>query len=472
MSAPVVNAPVANALVEALGADLVRTAPGDLAPHLTDWRGQKTGHADALLLPRSTSDVERIVRTCGEAGIALVPQGGNTGLVGGSVPEPEPAGPVAILSLRRMNRVLSTDPAGLSMVVEAGAILADVHAAAEAAGCRFPLSLGSRGSATIGGLVSTNAGGVQVLRHGTMRALVLGLEAVLPDGSRLDQLTALRKDNTGYDLKQLLIGAEGTLGVVTRVALKLAPPLSARATAWAGVTGASAALALLARLRRAAGERVESFELISAEALDLVLERIAGARQPLADRHPMNVLIDLEGPADLLETLLSEAHAAGEILDATVATSVSRAEALWRLREDIPIAEKQEGGAVKNDVSVAVSDVPAFHEAATELFARILPGSRPLVFGHLGDGNLHWNLRPPPGGAPGPWLAAHGETARRSLHDLIASHNGSISAEHGIGTLKAAELARLCQPARLKAMRAVKAALDPAGLMNPGKLLS
>jgi FAD/FMN-containing dehydrogenase len=466
MQAPL--APLA-AFLAALPADWVRTDPSDLAPHLTDWRGQKRGRADALLLPRDTDAVEAIVRLANRHGIALVPQGGNTGLVGGSVPEPSGDRPVAVLSLRRLNAIERIDPEGLSLVAGAGAILADVQAAAADSGCRFPLSLGAKGSATVGGLVSTNAGGVQVLRHGTMRALVLGLEAVLPTGERLDQLSVLRKDNSGYDLKQLLIGAEGTLGVVTRVALKLAPALLQRSVAWVGLSDAAAALALLRQLRSAEGETVESFEFIAADALDLVLAHLPVARAPLAGRHPLHVLVELGGPATALEAVLAEALEAGTIGDAVVAASEAQAEAFWALRESIPEAEKREGGAIKNDISVAVADIPAFDAEARALFAGLLPGSRPLVFGHLGDGNLHWNLRPPVGADSG-WIAREGEGARRALHDLIARYRGSISAEHGIGTLKAAELARLCDPGKLAAMRAVKAAFDPQNILNPGKI--
>jgi FAD/FMN-containing dehydrogenase len=450
--------------------EVVRTAAEDLAPHLTDWRGHKTGAADALLLPRHTPDVVEIVRWAGRHGVALVPQGGNTGLVGGSVPEAQGPRPTAILSLRRLNAIEAVDPAGLTLRAGAGAILADVHAAAEAVGCRFPLSLGAKGSATIGGLVSTNAGGVQVLRHGTMRALVRGLEAVLPDGTVLNQLAALPKDNTGYDLKQLLIGAEGTLGIVTRVVLRLAPAQRGRSIAWVGLGTPDDALALLHRLRQGAGEAVESFELISAEAHDLVVQHLPDARPPLQGPHPWHALIELEAEAAVLEGLLADALAAGEVADAALAASGAQGDAFWRLRESIPEAEKREGGAVKNDISVAVADIGAFHTRAMALMAAEFPGSRPFVFGHLGDGNLHWNIRPPLGADPG-WLKTMGEAARHRLHDLIAEFGGSISAEHGIGTLKHAELQRLGDPARLAAMRAVKSALDPANLMNPGKLV-
>jgi FAD/FMN-containing dehydrogenase len=456
------------ALGELPGA-IVRTDQADIAPHLTDWRGQKTGAADVLLLPRDTADVVAIVRWAGRHSVALVPQGGNTGLVGAGVPEPRTNRPVALVSLRRMDSIASVDAAGLSLVAGAGAVLANVHAAAEAAGCRFPLSLGAKGSATIGGLVSTNAGGVQVLRHGTMRGLVLGLEAVLPDGSVLDQLSALRKDNSGYDLKQLLIGGEGTLGIVTRVALGLAPAIGARTVAWVGVPSAPAALALLGRLRQSIGETVESFELISAEAHDMVIAHLPGARSPLADPHPFHVLVDVAAPAEPVESVLAAAISADEAVDAVIAASGAQADAFWALRESIPEAEKRAGGAVKNDISVAVADVPGFHAAAVARMEAEFPGSRPLVFGHLGDGNLHWNLRPPLDADAG-WLKGAGEAARHRLHDLVAEFHGSISAEHGIGTLKAAELQRLGNPAKLAAMRAVKQALDPQALMNPGKL--
>ncbi|TPE63748.1 FAD-binding oxidoreductase [Sandaracinobacter neustonicus] len=454
-----------------LPADIVRTAPDDLAPHLTDWRGQKTGSADALLLPRSTAEVVAIVEWAGRHGVGLVPQGGNTGLVGGGVPEPAPHGPAVILSLRRMNAIESIDPAGLVLVAGAGAILANVHEAAEQAGCRFPLSLGAKGSATIGGLVSTNAGGVQVLRHGTMRALVLGLEAVLPDGSVLDQLSALRKDNSGYDLKQLLIGAEGTLGVVTRVALRLSPALVARSTGWVGLDSPEQALAVLKRLRAEAGETVESFELIAAEALELTLHHMPALKSPLQGKHRYHVLIELGGPSDMLESVLMAAIEAGEAEDAAIAASDAQAEAMWLIRETIPEAEKRDGGSIKNDISVAVADIPAFHAEAVQMLEAAYPGTRPFVFGHLGDGNLHWNILPPPGAQP-LWLKQEGEQARHLLHDLIAQHQGSISAEHGIGTLKAAELARLGNPAKLAAMRAIKSALDPQGIMNPAKLFA
>ncbi|WP_448586833.1 FAD-binding oxidoreductase [Thermaurantiacus sp.] len=464
------------AIVAALPPGATSDRPEDLAPHLTDWRGETTGHADLLARPGSTAEVVALVRAAAAHRIALVPQGGNTGLAGGSVPAPRPDRPTVLVSLLRMNRVRALDPAGLSITVEAGAILADVHAACEALGTAFPLSLGAKGSATIGGLVSTNAGGTQVLRHGTMRGLVLGLEAVLPDGTLLDQLRPLRKDSTGYDMKQLLIGAEGTLGIVTAASLRLVPAPKARAVGWAGTGSLAAALQLLARLRRAVGERIESFELVPGDGLALTLAEIPGTMAPLQGAHAWHCLVELadaDAGADLEAALLAcfeAALEAEEIGDATVARSAAQAAALWRLREELPEAERRDGPSLKNDVAVAVADVPAFDAAARAAIAAEFPGARPLVFGHLGDGNLHWNLRPPADTDRKAWLQSHGEAARRRLHDIVARFAGTISAEHGIGTLKAAEFARLGDPGKIRAMRAIKAALDPEGIMNPGKL--
>ncbi|MFA7440782.1 MAG: FAD-binding oxidoreductase [Sphingomonadaceae bacterium] len=458
------------ALQAALPSGVCITHADAIAPHLVDWRGQISGHADILLKPRDTATVQQIVRLARQHAIALVPQGGNTGLVGGGIPSASRDRPVALLSLQAMTRIRSIDPDGLSMVTEAGAILEAVHMAAESRDCVFPLSLASKGSATIGGLVSTNAGGVQVLRHGSMRALVLGLEAVLPDGNRLDQLSPLRKDNSGYDIKQLLIGAEGTLGVVTAVALKLAPRPATLTTAWAGVASADAALALLGRLRLALGEVIESFELLEQAALDLVGEFIPGVQMPLAGSHTFHVLVEAAAPQHRLEAVLATALEAGEVQDVVVANSLAQREALWKLRESVPEAERLEGPAIKNDIAVPVEGVPAFLRAALAMFAAEFPGSRPIAFGHLGDGNLHLNLRPPAGADAHIWLAAEQPRARLATDDLVVAHHGSISAEHGIGTLKARELARLGDPGKLAAMRAIKAALDPDNIMNPGKL--
>jgi FAD/FMN-containing dehydrogenase len=319
-------------------------------------------------------------------------------------------------------------------------------------------------------LVATNAGGVQVLRHGTMRALVAGIEAVLPDGSMLDQLTGLAKDNTGYDIKQLLIGGEGTLGIVTAATLRLVPAPAHRSVAWAGVADPAAALALLGRLRRASGGQVESFELVPDIALQLVLRHIESARAPLAGPHPWHVLVELAGPASL-ETVLADALLGAGVDDAVLASSSAQAAALWALREAIPIAERREGPAVHHDIAVAVAAMPAFTLAATERVMAAFPGVRVIAFGHLGDGNLHFNVRPPADGDSAAWLAPRRAAITALVHDLVTAAGGSISAEHGIGVLKRDDLARLGNPAKLAAMRAVKAALDPLNIMNPGKLV-
>lgn len=455
----------------ALGSGVVEDA--DLIrPRLTDWRGTKTGSAGVMLRPGSTAEMVELVRIAAAHRVGLVPQGGNTGMVGGSVPEPE--GGVALVALDRLVRIRSIDPLDGSLVAEAGVTLSAVHDAAATVDRAFPLTLGARGSATIGGLVSTNAGGSQVLRHGPMRALVLGLEAVLPDGTLLDQLSTLRKDNTGYDVKQLLIGAEGTLGLVTAAALKLVPAARSEATAVVALHGLDAALPLLARLREASGDRVESFELMPREALDLVAAQLPHLRQPFAAPPPAAVLVALASSAsgdplaDMLESELARAVRADQVLDAAVARSQAQADAFWAIREGIPEAERREGPAVKNDIAVPLTAMPRFiREVSVEVEAR-WPGSRPLAFGHLGDGNVHFNVRAPLGDAG--WTAREGEAVRRFVHDRVRAYGGSISAEHGIGTLKRDELARLADPGKYAAMLAIKRALDPHGIMNPGKL--
>jgi FAD/FMN-containing dehydrogenase len=446
-----------------------------MAPWLTDWRGRYHGSSAALLSPSSTAEVQAIVARCADAKVALVPQGGNTSMVGGATPGED--GSALLLSLRRMNRIRSVSAEDNVASVEAGVILADLHEAAGAAGRRFPLSLGAKGSATVGGLVSTNAGGTQVLRFGPMRSLVLGLEAVLPDGSLFEGLSALRKDNRGYDLKQLLIGAEGTLGVVTAASLRLVPRPGSTAVAWAGLASPQAALALLRRLEAELGEAVESFELVPDEALRLVLAHVEGTRAPLARATPWNVLIETTAPdsgrdsREVLEEALGAALEAGVVEDAAVAASEAQATALWRLRETISEAERHGGPAAKHDLSVPVSAMPEFIEAARDAVTTRFPGSRVIAFGHLGDGNVHFNVQAPTGEAGAQWLAARGEEVSAFVHDLVAERGGSISAEHGIGQMKPLELARTLPPARLAALRALKRTLDPAGIMNPGKLL-
>lgn len=454
------------ALKVAAGADW--TEDVDLiAPRLIDWRGRYQGATPLLLLPRDVPSLQAIVQAAAAHRIGLVPQGGNTGLVGGGIPPAD--GSAVLVSLARMNRIRTLDVPGQLLVAEAGVILADVHAAAAEHGMAFPLSLGAKGSATVGGLASTNAGGVQVLRHGTMRALVAGLEAVLPDGRVLHQLQGLAKDNTGLDIKQLLIGAEGTLGFITAVALKLVPAPRHRAVGWAGVDRPGRALALLTRLRQLSGGQVESFELIPADGVDLVATHI-GLAPPLAQRHAWQCLVELAGPQPL-EDVLAEGLAGAD--DAVIAQSDAQAAALWRRREELPLAERSDGPAVHHDIAVPVSAMADFAETAAAAITAEFPGARVLAFGHLGDGNLHFNVRAPAADAvadPGVWIADHRAAITARVHAMVAAAGGSISAEHGIGVMKRADLARLGDPARLAAMRAVKQALDPTGIMNPGKL--
>jgi FAD/FMN-containing dehydrogenase len=460
-------------LAERLGPRGFTRAAEDMAPWLTDWRGRVSGRAAALLSPASTEEAQAIVAACAAEQVAIVPQGGNTSMVAGATPDF--GGGALLLSLRRMNRIRSVSAEENVLVAEAGAILAHVHEAAAGAGRRFPLSLGAKGSATIGGLVSTNAGGTQVLRFGTMRALVLGLEAVFPDGSVVHGLSALRKDNRGYDLKQLLVGAEGTLGVVTAASLRLVAAMGSRAVAWVGLASPSAALALLRFLEDRLGEAVESFELVPAIALDLVLRHVPGTRAPLETRHSWNVLVEAVAPAGgeeasgRLEAALGAALEAGLASDAALAATEAQAEALWRLRESIAEAERQEGPGLKHDISVPVAAMPGFLEAEVPAIERDHPGTRVIAFGHLGDGNIHFNVVAPPGSGP-EWLDAPGATITRAVYDRVAAADGSISAEHGIGQTKREALARTAEPARLALQRRIKAALDPAGIMNPGKL--
>jgi FAD/FMN-containing dehydrogenase len=461
-------------LADLLGPSGYVDEAADIAPWLVDWRGRYRGRAAAMLQPAGAEEVAEIVRLCAADRVPLVPQGGNSGMVGGATPGA--SGEALLLSLRRMRRIRRLEREAGYAICEAGVILAELHEAADAEGRRFPLSLGAKGSATIGGLVSTNAGGTQVLRHGTMRALVQGLEAVLPDGSLHEGLAPLKKDNRGYNLTQLLIGAEGTLGIVTAANLKLAPAIGARVVAWAGLDSAEQALRLLRHLEAAVGEAVESFELVPRAALNLVLQHIPGARAPLAAPAPWNVLIEAVSPMAAPspdKALYGALRAALEleiIGDVAIASSEAQAEALWRLRDSISEAERHAGPAAKHDISVEVAAMPAFMtEAAGAVEARF-PGTQVVAFGHLGDGNVHFNVVAPPGSTAG-WPGEEGQKVTRFVHDLVTAAGGSISAEHGIGQMKLAELARLGDPARLGALRAIKRALDPHGIMNPGKLV-
>ncbi|MGE5062881.1 MAG: FAD-binding oxidoreductase [Myxococcales bacterium] len=456
-----------------LGPKGVITDAKDLEPWVTDWRGRVHGAAAAMLSPSSTQEVAEIVRLAAEHRVPLVPQGGNTGMAAGATPSAD--GSAVLLSTRRLNRIRSISAENRLAVAEAGVVLATLHDAAHDIGMRFPLTLGSRGSCTIGGLTSTNAGGTQVLKFGTMRSLVAGVEAVLPDGSIHDGLSGLKKDNRGYSLDQLLIGAEGTLGVVTAVALRLVPNVAARAVAWAGVESPQRALELL-RFLDGRTHAVEGFELVPEDSLRLVLKHIPGTRAPLSGAHRWHVLIeattaDAEHDIDAeLQRLLAAALEQGIIEDAVLASNESQAEAFWKIRDAISEAERAEGQTLAHDVSVAVADMPRFVTEAAREVEGAFPGVIASGFGHLGDGNIHFHVRAGAHAAPD-WYEREGAEITRFVDDLVDAAGGSISAEHGIGQLKLGEFARLGPPARVHALRAIKHALDPLGIMNPGKLV-
>ena len=443
-------------------------------PLLRDERGLYRGQAAMVVRPGTTRECAGVVEICAGAGIGVVPQGGNTGYCGGATPFDGDR--QILLSLSRMNRIREVDAVNQTMTVEAGAVLSSVHAAAEEHGLMFPLSMGSEGSCQIGGVLSTNAGGVAVLRYGNARDLVLGIETVLPSGEILSDLKGLRKDNTGYDLKSLFLGAEGTLGVITAAVLKLVPVLKRRQTAWLAVPTPAAACRVLRHLQRDSGERVVSAEYISRDSLKLVLECVAGTRDPLHRPWPHYLLIEVAGGESgqrlqrTVEAALEAGMEQGKIVDGVLAGSGRQRDDLWRLRECIPEAERHSGGSVKHDISVRVSAVPRFIDEAKRRLEALGP-CRLSVFGHLGDGNLHFNLRPPPGVALADFAADPAGAMTTALHDLAVQMGGSFSAEHGIGVLKRGELERYASPVALSTMRALKTALDPKGIMNPGKVL-
>lgn len=450
--------------------------PELMEPWLTDWRGRYTGSALALASPASTKEVAALVRLCTRHAIPIVPQGGNSGMSGGATPAGD--GDALVLSLRRMDAIRAIDAHARQAVCEAGVILQTLHETAAAHRLRFPLTLGGKGSATVGGLISTNAGGTQVLRHGTMRAQVLGLEAVLADGSVFDALTPLKKDNRGFDLKQLLIGSEGTLGIVTAATLRLLPEIGGRAVLWAGLASIRDARRLLLHCEARAGSHLEGFEVIPHHCLSAVLDHLPDARSPLAGDHRWHALIELvaeTGNADdlpkLAESLLSDAFEAGAIEDATIASSEAQAERFWLLRDSISPAERAVGPAMQHDISVPVARMADFVERAVPDVEARFPGTTAVAFGHLGDGNVHFHVLAPQGAMRGEWEASEGKAISAFVHDLVTSWGGSISAEHGIGQMKRDELGRLGDPVALAVMRSVKQALDPRGLLNPGKLV-
>ncbi|MBB4153707.1 FAD/FMN-containing dehydrogenase [Sphingomonas jinjuensis] len=458
------------ALAGTLDAKAILTDAADIEPWLIDWRRRFHGAAPAILSPTSTDQVAAIMQAASAHRVPLVAQGGNSSMVGGATPPGD--GEALILSLRRMNRIRRLDAEANLAVCEAGVILADLHAAAIEAGRRFPLSLGAKGNASIGGLVSTNAGGTQVLRFGSMRGLVAGVEAVLTNGEVYDGLAALKKDNRGYDLDQLLIGAEGTLAIVTAATLRLVALPPATVTAWAATDDPEHALRLLRRLQTAT-DATESFEILPAETLAAALAYLPDVRPPVAGRQRWHLLIEVtDADTALLERVLAAALDDGLIGDATIAASEAQAHSFWRLRESLSDAERATGPATQHDLSVPVEAMPRFMvEAAAACDARF-PGTRASGFGHLGDGNIHFHVRGPRDANRERWLADHAAAITHFVDDLVTAAGGSIAAEHGIGQMKIDELARLASPAKLTAMRAIKAAMDPLGLLNPGKLVA
>jgi FAD/FMN-containing dehydrogenase len=459
-------------LTERLGAAHVRTDTDEIALHLREERGLYAGRALAVVQPGSTDEVAFVVRECAAARVAIVPQGGNTGLVGGGVPY----GGI-VLSLARLNRIREVDAVNATMVVEAGCVLADVQKAAAEAGLLFPLSLPSEGSCRIGGNLATNAGGTAVLRYGNARELVLGLEVVLADGRVWNGLTALRKDNTGYDLKNLFMGSEGTLGIITAAVLKLFPGIRSRATAFVGLASPGDALSLFGRLREAAGAELTAFEYMPRFALEVVMRHHAAAVKPLAAEHHSYALIELASPqadADLtaiFEEVIGGAIEDGLVEDATIASSDAQRLALWDLRERLSEVQRYEGGSIKHDIAVPVSRVAEFIDEATAACEAEMPGVRVCAFGHFGDGNIHFNLSQPVGMEKGAFLATW-ENFNRIVHDIVRTMHGSISAEHGIGLIKRDELPHYKDPVALDLMHTLKRALDPANILNPGKVLA
>lgn len=446
------------------------TDPEDTTPFLTDWRKVWTGTALAVAVPDTVDDVAKVVRWCAAQNVSIVPQGGNTGQSGGSVPRAD--GHNIVLSLTRLNRIRNIDPANNTMTVDAGCILQTIQDAAAGAGRHFPLSLGAEGSCTIGGNLATNAGGTAVLRYGNARDLCLGLEVVTATGDIWDGLKGLRKDNSGYDLRDLFIGAEGTLGVITGAVLKLFPAPAERATAFVAVASPHDAMVLFDAMRSTHDMALTAFEIMSDPCLGLVLDYVDGARNPLAARGAWYVLVELSG-RDIragMESSLAEALAAGMISDATIADSIAQARAIWQLREAISPAQAANGGGIKHDIAVPVSSVARFIDDALAALHAVFPDIRPVTFGHLGDGNLHFNFSSAPGGDQAAFQAIT-PSLNAIVHDIVRAYRGTISAEHGLGVLRRDEADAHRAPVERGLMRAIKAALDPQNIMNPGKLM-
>jgi len=457
-------------LKEIVGPGGWNTDPNDLEPHLTEWRGVYNGRTLVMLQPCSTAEVSAIVRACADDGVAIVPQGGNTSMCGGAVPDD--SGEQVILSLSRMNRVRHVDAVNFSMDVDAGCILEHAQNAAKQAGRYLPLSLGAEGTCQVGGNIATNAGGMNVGRYGTARALVLGLEVVLADGTVLNSLRSLRKDTAGYDLKQLFVGSEGTLGIITAATLRLFPDPGELSTALVGIESADMAVDLLGNLKSALDDRIESFELVSQRVFGLVTRHIDGARLPLADEYPWYVLIETAtgGNAEVLEDALAAATVCELLADAVIAKNEKEAAELWRLRHSISEAERQDGKALKHDISVPLSRMQEFLARGDKLLARLRPDAKLVAFGHVGDGNLHYNVVLPRDMSAEEW-AREGERVSRGIYDLVHELGGSFSAEHGVGQSKRAWLGEYRAGPELELMRKLKTTLDPSNILNPGKVI-
>lgn len=462
------------ALREVVGEAGLITDAERMQSYLSDWRGAYRGQAAAVLRPASTEEVAAVVRLCAQAGVALVPQGGNTGLCGGSIPDD--SGAQIVLSLTRMKRIRAVDVANETITVEAGVILQQLQEAAAEVGRLFPLSLGAEGSCTVGGNLATNAGGTAVLRYGNMRDLALGLEVVMPDGRIWDGLRGLRKDNTGYDLKHLFIGSEGTLGIITAAVLKLFPAVRSLTTAWVALPSPQAAVELIGQMRSLCGDRLTGFELMSRQSVEFVLRHVTGVSDPFAEAHPWYVLIELSDTQpnaplnEMLEQGIGEAFENGMALDAVLAGSDAQVRALWALREGISEAQNHEGPSLKHDISVPVSRIPDFIARTDQALQQAFPGVRIVAYGHVGDGNLHYNISKPIG-AEDAAFKAQAEAIMHVIYDQTLHYAGSISAEHGLGQSKRLVAQHYKAPLELELMARVKQTLDPAGLMNPGKLL-
>lgn len=449
-------------------------AQADIAPYVTEERGLWPGATPLVLRPGSVEEVGAILRLASETGTPVVPQGGNTGLVGAQVPDR--SGGQIVLSVSRLNRIREIDTQSNTVIAESGVILENLHRAADEADRLYPLSLAAQGSCQVGGNLSSNAGGVGALSYGVARDLCLGLEVVLPTGEVLDDLRKLKKDNTGYDLKDLFVGAEGTLGVITAAVLKLFPKPKGRDVAWAGLESAEAALELFGRASDRAGTGLTAFELVHHRAVEFAARHFPGTPCPIGLGHEWYVLMEVssgrsaEDARELCESILVQALESGLVQDAVISESLAQAQKFWQLREEIPESQKPEGASIKHDISVPVAAIPAFITQAAAEVERVSPGARPVCFGHMGDGNLHYNVSQPVGADREAFLKLY-PTMNKAVHDVVRALGGSISAEHGIGVMKRAELLATAPPLAIELMRRVKAAFDPAGIMNPGKVL-